>query len=176
MKIEFFENIKKQDPAAQSYLEIILCYAGVHALFFHRISHFLARRCVPILPRFIAYISTIITGIEIHPKAKIGKNFFIDHGTGVVIGETAEIGDNVVIYHGVTLGGRNTDKGKRHPTIQDNVIIGAGAKILGPVVIGKDTKIAPGAIIISDTAQGAVMVPHIARKVNKQLDETEYYI
>ncbi len=176
MKIEFFENIKKHDPAAQNYLEILLCYAGVHALFFHRISHFLACQRVPVLPRFIAYISTIITGIEIHPKAKIGKNFFIDHGTGVVIGETAEIGDNVVIYHGVTLGGRNTDKGKRHPTIQDNVMIGAGAKILGPVIIGAGTKIAPGAIIISDTSEGSVMVPQIAKRVDKAVDAMEYYI
>ena len=176
MKIEFFENIKKHDPAAQNYLEIILCYAGVHALFFHRISHFLSNLRVPILPRFIAYISTIITGIEIHPKAKIGKNFFIDHGTGVVIGETAEIGDNVVMYHGVTLGGRSTDKGKRHPTIENNVMLGAGAKILGPITIGAGTKIAPGSIIISDISQGAVMVPDTARRVDKKADVAEYYI
>ncbi len=175
MKIEFLENIKKNDPAANSYLEILLCYPGLHALFLHRISHFLVKLNVPILPRLIAYFSTILTRIEIHPKAKIGKNFFIDHGCGVVIGETCEIGDNVTIYHGVTLGGRSTNKGKRHPTIRDNVIIGAGAKILGPIIIGSNTKIAPGAIIISDVAEGKTFVAPTAREVTK-ISDLEYYI
>jgi len=175
MKIEFLENIKKNDPAAQSYLEIILCYPGVHALFLHRISHFLSNLNIPILPRFIAYISSMITGIEIHPKVKIGKNFFIDHGTGVVIGETCVIGDNVTIYHGVTLGGRSAVKGKRHPTIRNNVVIGVGAKILGPITIGTGAKIAPGAIIISDVDGGKTMVAEIAREA-KKVSGIEYYI
>ena len=175
MKIEFLENVKKQDPAARSYLEILLCYPGVHALFFHRISHFLEKLKVPILPRFIAQISSMITGIEIHPGAKIGKNFFIDHGTGTVIGETCEIGDNVTIYHGVTLGGRSLNQGKRHPTIKNGAIIGVGAKILGPVVIGANAKIAPGAIIISDVADGKTMIAEIAKEVRK-IGNIEYYI
>lgn len=175
MKIEFLENVKKNDPAARSYLEILLCYPGLHALFFHRISHFLEKLRVPILPRFIAYISSMITGIEIHPGAKIGKNFFIDHGEGVVIGETTEIGDNVTLYHGVTLGGRSVSKGKRHPTIKDNVVIGVGAKILGPVIIGSGAKIAPGAIIISDVADGKTMIAEIAKEVRK-VGGIEYYI
>ncbi len=175
MKIEFFENIKKNDPAAQSYLEMILCYPGVHALFLHRISHFLSNLNIPILPRFIAYISSMITGIEIHPKVKIGKNFFIDHGTGVVIGETCTIGDNVTIYHGVTLGGRSTIKGKRHPTIRNDVVIGVGAKILGPITIGAGAKIAPGAIIISDVDDGKTMVAEIAKEARK-IGGIEYYI
>jgi serine O-acetyltransferase len=165
MKIEFFENIKSKDPAAKSYLEIALCYPGVHAVFFHRIAHFLENFGLPILPRFIAHISRIFTGIEIHPKVKIGKNLFIDHGFGVVIGETCEIGDNVTIYQGVTLGGRSIEKIKRHPTICDNVVIGAGAKILGPIVIGEGAKIGAGAIVIKDLESNKVMVADIAKEI-----------
>ncbi len=166
MKIEFFENIKKNDPSAKSYLEIILCYPGVHALFFHRVAHFLAKIQVPILPRFIAHISRVLTGIEIHPGAKIGKNFFIDHGFGVVIGETCEIGNNVTIYQSVTLGGRSVQKVKRHPTIKDNVVIGAGAKILGPIVIGEGAKIGAGAIVIKDLESNKVMVADVAKELS----------
>ncbi len=167
MKIEFFESIKKRDPAAKSYLEIILCYQGVHAIFFHRISHFLDKIGIPILPRFIANISRFLTGIEIHPKVKIGKNLFIDHGMGVVIGETAIIGNNVTIYQGVTLGGRTLDKIKRHPTISDDVIIGAGAKILGNVVIGRHAKIGPASVIIDNLASGKVMISKTAEEAQK---------
>lgn len=167
MKIEFFESIKKRDPAAKSYLEIILCYPGVHAIFFHRISHFLDKIGIPILPRFIAHISRILTGIEIHPKVKIGKNLFIDHGMGVVIGETAVIGNNVTIYQGVTLGGRTLDKIKRHPTISDDVVIGAGAKILGNVVIGRHAKIGPASVIIDNLASGKVMISKTAEEMKK---------
>lgn len=177
MKIDFLENIKKNDPAAKNYLEIILCYPGVHAMFFHRISHFLAKYEIPLLPRLISHISRVLTGIEIHPKAKIGKNCFIDHGFGVVIGETTEIGNNVTIYQGVTLGGRSLEKTKRHPTIHDNVVVGAGAKILGPVQIGKGAKVGPGAIVITDLNSDIVMVAEVAkeaRKVRKQ--DIEYYI
>jgi serine O-acetyltransferase len=175
MKIEFFENIKQKDPAAKNYLEIILCYPGVHAVFLHRISNFLEQFSIPILPRFIAHISRMLTGIEIHPKAKIGKNLFIDHGFGVVIGETAVIGDNVTIYQGVTLGGRSLTKNKRHPTIKNDVIIGAGAKILGPITIGEGAKIGVGAIIIEDLGNEKVMVAEIAKEA-KRKSELEYYI
>jgi serine O-acetyltransferase len=176
MKINFLENIKKNDPAAKSYLEIILCYPGVHAMFFHRVAHALQKAQIPLLPRLIAHISRILTGIEIHPAAKIGKNFFIDHGFGVVIGETCEIGDNVTIYQGVTLGGRSTQKIKRHPTICDNVVIGAGAKILGPIVIGKGAKIGAGAIVIKDLESNKVMVADTAKEMKAVKYDLEYYL
>ena len=175
MKIEFFESIKQRDPAANSYLEIILCYPGVHALFFHRVSHFLFNLNIPLLPRLIAHISRIFTGIEIHPGAKIGKNCFIDHGFGVVIGETTIIGDNVTIYQAVTLGGRSIEKVKRHPTLRDGVIIGAGAKILGPIIIGQGAKVGPGSIIIKDLGENSVMVADTAREVKKRYD-IDYFI
>ena len=176
MKIEFFENIKKKDPAAKSYLEIALCYPGVHAIFFHRISHFLAKLNIPILPRLTSHLSRMLTGIEIHPQVKIGKNFFIDHGFGVVIGETAIIGDNVTIYQDVTLGARSLEKTKRHPTIENNVIIGAGAKVLGPITIGEGAKIGPGSIIIKDIAANCVMVAETAKESKKTAIEADYYI
>lgn len=176
MKIEFFENIKKKDPAAKSYLEIILCYPGVHAVFFHKISYFLESFNVPLFPRLIAHISRILTGIEIHPKVRIGKNLFIDHGFGVVIGETAVIGNNVTIYQGVTLGGRSIAKVKRHPTIGDDVVIGAGAKILGPIFIGDGAKVGPGAIIIEDLDANKVMVAETAKEAKKRRHEIDYYI
>ena len=174
MKIEFFENIKEKDPAAKNYLEILLCYPGVHAVFLHKISYFLESLKIPILPRLISHFNRVITGIEIHPKVKIGKNLFIDHGFGVVIGETTIIGDNVTIYQGVTLGGRSLEKTKRHPTIQDDVVIGAGAKILGPVTIGKGAKIGPGAIVIKDLNASTIMVAQVAQEVVKS--GLEYYI
>ena len=142
--IEFLRNIKRQDPASANYLEIILCYPGVHAIFFHHIAHFLYRCKLPILTRFISHFSRFLTGIEIHPQARIGKNCFIDHGMGVVIGATSIIGDYVTIYQGVTLGGRNRKSIKRHPTINNHVIIGAGAKILGNIKIGDQVKIGAG--------------------------------
>lgn len=176
MKIEFFENIKSKDPAAKSYLEIALCYPGVHAMAFHRVAHFLQKLNIPILPRLIAHIGRFFTGIEIHPKAIIGKNLFIDHGFGVVIGETCEIGNNVTIYQGVTLGGRSAEKIKRHPTINDDVIIGAGAKIIGPVTIGKGAKIGVGAIVIKDLEKNKIMVADAAREMNKESASLEYYL
>ena len=166
MKIEFLENIKKNDPAAKSYLEIILCYPGVHAVFFHRIAYFLEGLGVPVLPRFISHVSRVLTGIEIHPKVKIGKNLFIDHGFGVVIGETCKIGNNVTIYQGVTLGGRSVKRVKRHPTICDDVVIGAGVKILGPILIGKGAKIGAGAIVIKDLESNKVMVADVAKEMS----------
>ena len=175
MRIEFFENIKEKDPSAKNYFEIILCYPGVHAIFFHRISNLLDKLKIPILPRFIANISRFFTGIEIHPKAIIGKNCFIDHGHGVVIGETTIIGNNVTIYQSVTLGGRCNKKIKRHPTIEDNVIIGAGAKILGSILIGKGSKIGPGSIIIKDLEDNSIMVSETAKAIKKNHD-IDYYI
>jgi serine O-acetyltransferase len=173
--IDYLESIKKRDPATQSYLEIILCYNGVHALFLHHICHFLVNLGIPILPRFIANLSRILTGIEIHPKAKIGKNFFIDHGAGVVIGETAIIGDNVTIYQGVTLGGTTYNPVKRHPTIGNNVVIGAGAKILGNIKIGNGAKVGAGAIVVKNVAPGAVAVGMTAKEIQEYY-ESDYQI
>mgnify|MGYP003329319242 CR=1 FL=1 len=175
--IEFLKSIKKRDPSVKNYLEIILCFPGVHALFLHRIAHFFYHLSIPILPRVISYISRFITGIEIHPGAKIGKNFFIDHGTGVVIGETTIIGDNVMLYHGVTLGGRVGDAVKRHPTIGNNVYIGAGAKILGNIKIGNNVKIGAGAIVINDLAEEKTVVASVAKEINKiYKNKVEYHI
>ena len=174
---KFLDNIKQKDPAAQSYLEIILCYPGVHALALHRVSHFLYNRKIPIIPRLISYFARILTGIEIHPAVKIGKNFFIDHGFGVVIGETAIIGDNVTIYQGVTLGGRSNQHVKRHPTIEDDVVVGAGAKIIGNIVIGKGAKVGPAAVVINDLASEKVVVAHVARELKRvENGVVEYYI
>jgi serine O-acetyltransferase len=173
--IEFLENIKKKDPSAKNYLEIILCYPGVHAVFLHHFSHFLYILNLPILPRFISNISRILTGIEIHPAVKIGKNLFIDHGHGVVIGETAIIGDNVTIYQGVTLGGRSIAKIKRHPTIGNEVLIGVGAIVLGDVTIGDRTKIGAGAIVVANLAADKIVIAAIGKELEKN-QSAEYYI
>ncbi|MEL1135403.1 serine O-acetyltransferase [Desulfitobacterium sp. THU1] len=139
--------IKERDPAAKSIVEIIFCYPGLHALIAHRLAHYLYKKKMVLLPRLISQTSRLFTGIEIHPGAKIGQGLFIDHGMGVVIGETAEVGDNVTIYQGVTLGGTGKEKGKRHPTIGNNVFIGSGAKILGSVKIGDNVKIGAGSVV-----------------------------
>ena len=161
------KSMKERDPAARSTLEIILCYPGLHALFFHRISHFLWNIKLFFIARFISHLSRFLTGIEIHPAAEIGKRFFIDHGMGVVIGETAKVGDDVFIYHGVTLGSTSTKKEKRHPTISDGVIIGAGAKLLGPILVGKNAKIGSNAVVISDVPPEVTMVGIPAKKLIK---------
>jgi len=148
----------ERDPAAKSLLEVILCYPGFHALLFHRLAHFLYRKGLIVLPRLISHFARLITGIEIHPGAKIGEGVFIDHGMGVVIGETAEIGDNVTIYQGVTLGGTGKEKGKRHPTVRNNVIIGTGAKILGPIEIGEGARIGAGSVVLKPVPPGATVV------------------
>ena len=148
--LKLIKSIKKRDPAANNYLEILFLYPGLHALLLHRISNALWRLKIKFFAKVLAYLTRIITGIEIHPAAKIGKNLFIDHGLGVVIGETSEIGDNVLIYHGVTLGGTSLKKGKRHPTIEDDVIIGAGAKVLGPIIIGKGSRVGSNAVVTKD--------------------------
>lgn len=149
---------KKKDPAATNAITILLTYAGVHAIFFHRISHFLYKIKFMFLARVISQFSRFLTGIEIHPGAVIGKRLFIDHGMGVVIGETTEIGDDVTIFHQVTLGGTGKDTGKRHPTIEDNVVISAGAKVLGAVVIGEKSKIGANAVILGDMPKNSTAV------------------
>jgi len=159
--------MKKRDPAARSLLEIILCYPGLHALFFHRIAHVLWNYKLYLIARFVSHISRFLTAIEIHPAAKIGKRFFIDHGVGVVIGETAEVGDDVFIYHQVTLGATTSKKIKRHPTIGNGVIIGAGAKLLGPINVGKNAKIGANSVVVSDVPSGATMVGIPAKEFKK---------
>lgn len=139
--------IFERDPAAKSIWEVIFCYPGFHALLFHRMAHWLYLRNLVLIPRMISQLSRFLTGIEIHPGAKIGQGLFIDHGTGVVIGETTEIGNNVTLYQGVTLGGTGKEKGKRHPTIGDNVVIGAGARILGSFKVGDNVKIGAGSVV-----------------------------
>ena len=148
----------ERDPAAKSVLEVILCYPGFHALILHRIAHFLHKRGLIVLPRLISHFARLVTGIEIHPGAVIGEGVFIDHGMGVVIGETAEIGNNVTIYQGVTLGGTGKEKGKRHPTVRDNVVIGTGAQVLGAIEIGEGSRIGAGSVVLQPVPPGATVV------------------
>lgn len=152
------KNIKEKDPAARSILEVIILYQGFHILVYHRIAHFLYKKKMYFLSRLISQIGRFFTGIEIHPGAKIGKRLFIDHGMGIVIGETAEVGNNCTIYHGVTLGGTGKDKHKRHPTVGNNVMIGAGAKIIGAINIGDNVKIGAGAVVLKDIESGTTAV------------------
>ena len=178
----FLESIINRDPAAKSKLSIILTYPGVKAIFLHRIANFFCVAKFDLIARIISQFSRFLTGIEIHPKAKIGKNLFIDHGMGVVIGETSEIGDNVTIYHAVTLGGispsinsdnqRNT---KRHPTLMDNVVVGSGAQILGPVVIGSNAKIGANAVVTKDVQENSVMVGIPAKNVGESSSSDETF-
>ena len=155
---EQIETIFREDPAAKSILEIVLCYPGFHAILMHRLAHLLYEAKIPILPRFISQISRFLTGIEIHPGATIGRRFFIDHGMGVVIGETTEIGNDVLIYQGVTLGGTGNEQGKRHPTIGNNVVIGTGAKVLGSIRIGNDVKIGAGSVVVHPVPDHSTVV------------------
>jgi len=147
-----------RDPAARSVVEVILCYPGLHAIWMHRLAHFLWRKNFKFIARFISHISRLFTGIEIHPGAKIGRRFFIDHGAGIVIGETTEIGDDVLMYQGVTLGGTSLEKKKRHPTLGNNVEIGAGAIVLGPIKIGNNVRIAAGSVVVKDVPDNATVV------------------
>ena len=179
---EFLDSIIKRDPAAKSKLSVILTYPGAKAVFFHRIANFFAIAKFNLVARIISQFSRFLTGIEIHPNAKIGKNLFIDHGMGVVIGETSDIGDNVTIYHMVTLGGispsinsddqRNT---KRHPTLMDNVVVGSGAQILGPVIIGKNAKIGANAVVTKDVNENSVMVGIPAKNVGEVSTQDENF-
>lgn len=153
-----FNAVFERDPAARSSLEVIFAYPGFHAIVLHRISHRLWNNHMELPARMLSHVSRALTGIEIHPGAKIGKSFFIDHGMGVVIGETSEIGDNVTIYHGVTLGGTSFTRGKRHPTIENNVTVGAGAKILGPLTVGADSKVGANSVVITDVPPNSTVV------------------
>ena len=157
--------VKERDPAATSTVEIITSYSGLHALWFHRLAHKLWLRQVPLLPRWVSQFSRLITQIEIHPGAQIGRSLFIDHGSGVVIGETTEIGDNVTLYQGVTLGGTGKEHGKRHPTIGNNVVVGAGAKLLGSIKIGDDAKIGAGSVVVQDVPRRSTVVGNPGRPV-----------
>jgi serine O-acetyltransferase len=155
---EDIRTIFKRDPAARNVAEILFSYPGFHAVIIHRVAHRLWRSRMYFLGRFASHMGRFLTGIEIHPGAKIGRAFFIDHGMGVVIGETAEVGDNVTLYHGVTLGGTTWQKGKRHPTIGSNVVIGAGAKVLGPVHIGANTRIGANSVVLNDIPPNSIVV------------------
>ena len=168
----FLQSIIDRDPGAKSKLSLILTYPGVKAIFFHRIANFFAIAKFDLVARIISQLSRFFTGIEIHPKAKIGKNLFIDHGMGVVIGETSEISDNVTIYHNVTLGGTspsiNTNEqrnSKRHPTLEENVVVGSGAQILGPVVIGRNSLIGANAVVTKDVPEKSIMAGNPAKKI-----------
>ena len=169
---DFLQSIIDRDPAAKSKLSLVLTYPGIKAIFLHKIAHFFCLAKFDLIARIISQLSRFLTGIEIHPKAKIGKNLFIDHGMGVVIGETAEIGNNVTIYHMATLGGispsinsNNQREVKRHPTLRDNVVIGSGAQVLGPVTIGENSKIGANAVVTKDVPDNAVMVGIPAKNV-----------
>lgn len=155
---EDIEVVFEQDPAARSRLEVVLTYSGLHAIWAHRIAHWFYKKRLFFIARVISQASRFFTGIEIHPGAKIGRRLFIDHGMGVVIGETCEIGDNVTIYQGVTLGGTGKEKGKRHPTIKDNVLIAAGAKVLGSITIGENSKIGAGSVVLKDVPPNSTVV------------------
>ena len=160
--------IYDNDPAAKNILEVLFCYPGLQALISHRIAHKLRYWHIPFIPRFISYLTRIITGIEIHPGAAIGNRFFIDHGEGVVIGETAIIGDDVLIYQQVTLGGTGKESGKRHPTIGNNVIIGAGAKVLGNITIGDHVRIGAGSVVVNDVSEYSTVVGVPGRVVHQK--------
>jgi serine O-acetyltransferase len=155
---EQIDTIFREDPAARSVLEIVLCYPGFHAILWHRVAHKLYRWRCPLLPRVVSQVNRFLTGIEIHPGATIGRRFFIDHGMGVVIGETSEIGDDVLVYQGVTLGGTGKDTGKRHPTIGDGVVIGTGATILGNIRIGDHVKIGAGSVVVHPVPDHSTVV------------------
>ncbi|MDR2530734.1 MAG: serine O-acetyltransferase [Oscillospiraceae bacterium] len=167
---ETINAYKKNDPAARSSLEIFLLYPGLHAWLYYRVAHWLWTRGLRFLGRAVSQHARRCTGVEIHPGAKIGRRFVIDHGMGVVIGETCEIGDDVFLYHQVTLGGTGKDKGKRHPTIGNNVVIGAGAKILGPFTVHDNAKIAAGAVVVKEVSQGTTVVGPAASEKRRELD------
>ena len=170
---EQFDTIFREDPAAKSKIEIVLCYPGFHAIIWHRLAHRLYKANVPLLPRVMSQFSRFFTGIEIHPGAKIGRRFFIDHGMGVVIGETSEIGDDVLIYQGVTLGGTGNEKGKRHPTIGNHVVIGTGAKVLGSIMIGDNVKIGAGSVVVHPVPPNSTVVGIPGRVVRSRSADCE---
>jgi len=152
------QAVLERDPAARNKLEVVVCYPGFHVLFSHRLAHWLWNHRMKLIARFISHVGRFVTGIEIHPGARIGPGFFIDHGMGVVIGETAEIGENVTLYHGVTLGGTSWKKEKRHPTLGNNVVVGTGAKILGPFTVGDNSRIGAGSVVVNEVPPDSVVV------------------
>ncbi len=170
---EDIKSVFHRDPAARNTFEVLTCYPGLHAVWLHRISHWLWRHNLKLLARLLSHVSRWLTGIEIHPGAKIGRRFFIDHGMGVVIGETAEIGDDVTLYHGVTLGGTTWNKGKRHPTLEDGVVVGAGAKVLGPFSVGAGAKIGSNAVVTKEVPPAATVVGIPGRVIEKAKDAGE---
>ena len=170
---ENINSVYERDPAARNAIEVLLCYPGLHAVYFHKVSHFLWKHKFRLLARLVSQAGRFFTGIEIHPGAKIGKRFFIYHGMGVVIGETAEIGDDVTIYHGVTLGGTSWKKEKRHPTVGDRVIIGTGAKILGPLTIGHDSKVGANSVVVNEVPAHSTVVGIPAKSTKR--DESEVH-
>ncbi len=167
---EHISAIKREDPAAKSSLEILLCYPGLHAVMFHRASRWFYRQRWYVTARFISQFARFLTGIEIHPGARIGKRLFIDHGLGVVIGETAEIGDDVLLYQGVTLGGTGNQCGKRHPTVGDRVVVGTGASVLGNIKLGNDVKVGAGSVVVHSVPDGATVVGIPGRVVRARGD------
>lgn len=163
---EDISSVFERDPAARTSWEVLTCYPGLHALFMHRVAHWFWTRRLRWLGRFISHLARFFTGIEIHPGATIGRRFFIDHGMGVVIGETAVIGDDVTLYHGVTLGGTSWNKGKRHPTLEDGVVVGAGAKVLGPITVGANAKVGSNAVVVKNVPAGTTAVGNPARVID----------
>lgn len=170
---EDIQSVFHRDPAARNTLEVLVCYPGLHAIWLHRVAHWLWGADWKLLARLVSHVGRWLTGIEIHPGARIGRRFFIDHGMGVVIGETAEIGNDVTLYHGVTLGGTSWNKGKRHPTLEDGVIVGAGAKILGPFTVGAGAKIGSNAVVTRAVPAGATAVGIPGRIIVKVDEEQE---
>ena len=174
--VDDVDSVIARDPAARSRAEVILCYPGFHAILFYRLANMAWRNKFYLLGRFISNVGKILTGVDVHPGATIGRRLFIDHATGLVIGETAEVGDDVTLYHDVTLGGTSLDKGKRHPTIEDGVIVGAGAQVLGPIRVGAGARIGANAVVLSDVTKGATMVGIPARMVmqREQMGDKEF--
>ncbi|MBI3680224.1 MAG: serine O-acetyltransferase [Acidobacteria bacterium] len=170
---EQIDTIFREDPAAKSVLEILFCYPGFHAVLLHRLAHKLYHWRVPLIPRILSQISRFFTGVEIHPGASIGRRFFIDHGMGVVIGETSEIGDDVLLYQGVTLGGTGKEKGKRHPTLGNNVVIGTGAKVLGNIRIGDHVKVGAGSVVVRSVPDHSTVVGVPGRVVRSKGEPIE---
>ena len=166
---EDIQTIYEKDPAAENILEVLLCYPGLHALILHRIAHKLNYWKIPLIPRMISNISRFFTGIEIHPQARIGRRFFIDHGMGVVIGATTIIGDDVLLYQGVTLGGTGNEHGKRHPTLGNNIVVGSGAKVLGNIEIGSNSRIGAGSVVVDSVPENSTVVGIPGRKKKKKL-------
>ena len=173
--IEDIRSVFKRDPAARNVFEILTCYSGVQAVIIYRFTHLLWRYKLYWLARFISRLTRWITGIEIHPGAVIGRRFFIDHGMGVVIGETAEIGDDCMMYHGVTLGGTSWDKVKRHPTLKDGVIIGAGAKILGPITLGKNVRVGSNSVVVRSIDDNCTVVGIPGRVLKKKVSDDDQF-